>query len=132
MSAKGENYRKPIRIFYFGDRDAKGESIFEAALKDIRAWCPVAFQYERVGLTRQQAVDMGVPENPDKPGAYQWEALTDEQASSLILPILDFIDQAAWDQVKRRESEASRWLRGKLQELQKKGFPGLDADHHSS
>lgn len=131
LLAMAKNYQTPISIFYFGDRDDKGESIFEAALKDIRAWCPVEFQFELVGLTRQQAVDMGVPENPDKPGAYQWEALTDQQASSLILPILDFIDQAAWDQVESREREAARWLRGELQELQKKGFPGLDADNHS-
>jgi hypothetical protein len=83
-----EEYLKPIKILYFGDCDKKGLQILEAALRDIRAWCKVPFDVERVGLTEEQAKAFGFPENPDKPG-YQWEALEDEQAKKLILDALN-------------------------------------------
>jgi len=100
-------YRKPVKVFYFGDCDDKGEQIASSALVDIRAWAGVDFDFERVGLTLAQARGMGVPENPDKPGEFQWEALTDAQASSLIRPVTDLVDRHAWEEVERREKEAA-------------------------
>jgi hypothetical protein len=82
MSAK---YEKPIKILYYGDCDRKGHLIPDAALKNIRTWCGVSFDFERVGLTEKQAKQFCLPENPEKPGNYQWEALGDEQAKKLIV-----------------------------------------------
>lgn len=82
MSAR---YEKPIKILYFGDCDRKGHLIPEAALKDIRAWCRVPFDFERVGLTEKQAKQFGLPENPEKLGNFQWEALDDQHAKELIV-----------------------------------------------
>jgi len=79
-----KTYDKPIKILYFGDYDLKGFQILEAALNDIKAWCKTPFNIERVGLTLEQVKEYGIPENPDHPGAYQWEALNDVQAGSLI------------------------------------------------
>ena len=80
-----EKYGKPIEILYFGDYDKKGLQIFNSALKDIRQWCKTDFDVERIGLTIEQAQSMSIPENPNKPGTYQWEALNDEQAGQLIV-----------------------------------------------
>ena len=85
LEAIGQKYNKPIKILYFGDCDKKGFQILEAALKDIRAWCNTEFDVERIGLTLEQARELNIPENPDKPDSYQWEALGDERAGKLIL-----------------------------------------------
>ncbi len=77
-------YNKPIKVLYFGDCDKKGSQIGPSAFKDIRAWCSAEFDLIYCGLTQQQAQDMNLMENPDKPGEYQWEALTDAQAMKII------------------------------------------------
>jgi len=111
LSAKAEKYDTPVKVFYFGDRDEKGEMIDQSALEDIQDWCDVPFEFERVGLTLAQARRMGVPENPDKPGEYQWEALTDAQAESLIRPVTDLVDRNAWKAVEAEEEEAAQVVR---------------------
>lgn len=88
LEALFAKYQKPIKILYFGDYDKKGFQILTAALKDIQAWCKVHFDVERVGLTLEQAKAFNLPENPDKLG-YQWEALEDAQAKTLILDALN-------------------------------------------
>jgi len=80
-----EKYGLPIQILYFGDYDKKGLQIFDSALKDIRAWCKTDFNVDRVGLTYEQAQTLNIPDNPNNPGSYQWEALNDKQAGQLIL-----------------------------------------------
>jgi hypothetical protein len=88
LEAAYGKYEKPVKILYFGDCDKKGYQILEAALKDIRAWCTAPFDVERVGLTIEQAREFGLPENPDKPDSYQWEALENDHAEKLILESL--------------------------------------------
>jgi hypothetical protein len=83
-----EKYAKPIKILFFGDCDKKDLQILDAAVKDIRAWCKVPFNIQRVGLTLEQAKAFNLPENPDKPNNFQWESLEDEDARKLILESL--------------------------------------------
>ena len=59
---------------------------------------------------------MGVPENPDKPGDYQWEALTDAQAESLIRPVTDLVDRNAWEAVETEEEEAAQVVRNLIRD----------------
>lgn len=77
-------YKKPVIILYFGDCDKKGEQIPQSALKDIREWCGVDFKFFHCGLTREQADKFRLPEDPRKPGKFQWESLSDEQAKDII------------------------------------------------
>lgn len=77
-------YDKPITILYYGDYDEKGLQILESAMDDIRNWCSVEFTIKRIGLTLEQAKKYNLPENPEKPNQYQWEALNDEQAKEII------------------------------------------------
>lgn len=76
---------KKIKILYFGDFDKKGLQIINSALKDIRKWCSVKFDFEHVGLTLEQAKSFNLPENPNKPNSFQWESLSNEQAGKLII-----------------------------------------------
>lgn len=88
MSSYAGYYGKPIHIIYFGDYDKKGLEIFDSAVKDIARWSRDDFSYERYGLTMEQIEKFNIPENPEKPGEYQWEALKDEDAEELILKAL--------------------------------------------
>lgn len=102
---------KPIIVKYFGDLDPKGLLIPESALKDIRAWCKTPFEFERVGLDKEHAIRWNLPDNPEKPGQYQWEALPDEGAKELIVgalaPLID-LDKIA--KVEKHENRVhKRW-----------------------
>jgi hypothetical protein len=103
-------YKKPIKIFYFGDCDEKGLQILDAAWRDIRGWSKSSFCVERVGLTEEQAKEFGLPENPEKPGNYQWEALEDQHAKRLILGALIGYQQPISSALLERE----RTIRGKV------------------
>lgn len=87
LEYRSSQYGKPCRILYFGDSDNAGKTIFSASTtgeKGFLKWCAADVSVEWCGLTAEQARAMDVPENPDKPGDFQWEALTDEQAEKLI------------------------------------------------
>lgn len=83
LNLMGENGKKII-ILYFGDADKKGDTIPKDALKDIFTWGP-NFDYVRGGLDIEQVRRFDLPENPERPGQWQWEGLTDDQAKEIIL-----------------------------------------------
>ena len=105
-----DKYGKPIQILYFGDHDPKGYKILDSALRDIKAWCKVSFNVERVGLTEEQAETFNLSEQPDKPGCYQWEALNDEQAKTLILDSLGKFQRPISDELLEREKDVKAVL----------------------
>lgn len=109
--------QKPVHIFYFGDLDYKGLIIPGSAWRDIIYFAQIAYCYklnemgipkdqwdehldrllsqwnfQRVGLTVDQVNLYGLPENPERPGTWQWEALGDDQARELIGQISRSID----------------------------------------
>ena len=108
-----ELYGKPITVLYFGDYDHKGLTIPESALRDIRDWCSVDFSFRRVGLTLEQVGRYGVPENFERPGEYQWEALNEEAAQELIRGELDqLMDTSVIADVEAEEGQLTeRWRR---------------------
>ena len=112
-----EKYSKPIHILYFGDCDRKGVQIFEAAIRDITAWCKIPFGVERVGLTVEQARTMNMPENPDKPGTYQWEALEDQHAEKLILESLSKYQRPFSPSLKQHEEIIQGKVRTAIQDV---------------
>jgi hypothetical protein len=83
IKAMAENGKRVV-ILYFGDADTKGGQIPLSAYKDVRSWAGVDFDFHIGGLTREQAELLRLPENPERPGQYQWEALTDTQAKEII------------------------------------------------
>lgn len=83
------HYEKPGLVLYFGDHDKDGHQIFEAARDDILQWCGEPVEFVRCGITLEQARHYQVPENLDKPGCFQWEALTDDQAEEILQSSLE-------------------------------------------
>jgi len=113
-----ETYRKPINTLYFGDLDPKGLEIPENAMRDIRSWCRVPFRYERIGLTQEQVDRWHMPDNPERPGQYQWEALSDAAAKELIEGTLTrMIDLTKIQAVIEREKAAKALFYDQLEEL---------------
>ena len=77
-------YGKEIVILYFGDYDAAGLTIQNTAEADVRGWCSTDFELIRCGLNEGDGERLGIAENFEHPGSYQWEALDDAQAEELI------------------------------------------------
>jgi len=143
LEEKAQQFNKPVKILYFGDCDKAGRTIEEAAVKDIYEWCEVEFEVIRGGLSLDQiasweAQGIVIPENYEKPGQYQWEAIPDQQASELIQNTLaKYIDIDIIKQVKEEENIAEeKWqfkVREKLEELIDEGnndylFDDMDDD----
>jgi hypothetical protein len=104
-------------VLYFGDLDKKGLQIPKSALTDIRKWTQVQFDYFRVGLNSKQVRLYKLPENPERPGQYQWEALDDEAARGLITGALDrFFDLDKIETIRKIEERAEAHLRNFLKE----------------
>jgi len=106
LQAESDAYGLPIKIIYFGDLDPKGLSIPQSALQDIRTWCQVEFEFIRGGLNPGDQHKYQIQENPEKPGTYQWEALSDATAGSLIREILtQFVSEGSFSEIEALEGE---------------------------
>jgi len=98
LAERYQDLGAPIHIYYFGDYDPKGLLIPASAWRDILAWTIVilnskgltklealeSLAFHRVGINREQIEELRLPENPERSGTYQWEALDDNQARQLI------------------------------------------------
>jgi len=108
---------KPVILCYFGDLDRKGEQIPLSAMVDIRKWTSCAFNYVRIGLDRDHVAEYHIPENPEKPGEYQWEALPDEAAAKLITNALEkYLDLNKIRRIIEVERKAEAYLAEYLRE----------------
>lgn len=98
----------PVVILYFGDKDKKGEEIGETGIRHVRKWSKHDFTAYRVGLNKEHVDKYNLPDDPEKEGSYQWEALRDEAARDLIQGALDeFIDTDRIDSVLQAEQEVT-------------------------
>jgi len=115
LERAAERYGLPIVVLYFGDLDKAGHTIPETSIGDIREWCSVDFDVVRGGLNPGDERRFNLPENPDKPGAYQWEALADAAARELIVGTMErFIDFGVKAQIESQEAEATERIRAEL------------------
>lgn len=119
---------KPLHIYYFGDYDRKGLTIPQSAWRDISTWTGALLinqgvkpeklneilNIHRIGINLEQVEELELPENPERPGTYQWEALDDEQAQQLIEQANELLDLDAFVEIERQEDDNSNRLRGKL------------------
>ena len=113
-SAAGR-YDLPLVVLYFGDLDDAGETISEVIERDVRSWCEVEFEFVRCGLNVDQVQRYNVPENPEKPGEYQWEALPDDAAQEIISGHVDqYLRHDAFAKIESKEASAELWMRGEL------------------
>ena len=111
-------YGKPLVILYFGDLDKGGEDIERSTMGDVQKWCSEPFRFIRCGLNAGDPERYGIPENPEKPGEYQWEALPDAGAQEIITRHVDkFVRHGAFAEVVDQERHATDWLRARLSPL---------------
>ena len=117
-----------IHIYYFGDYDEKGLIIPLSAWRDIATWATAliinqgvepdvaakVLNYHRVGINEEHIEELGITENPERPGTDQWEALDDRQAEALIAKANELLDLAAFDEVEAREGDIAGRLRQRL------------------
>ncbi len=117
---------KSVVLLYFGDYEpiqktgsrGKGIRIPLDALKEIRpyfhahqrAWRPeedvVDIEFVRCGLNPEHIEKYDIPENPDRPREYQWEALDDKDAKEVIMESIDkYWDSDALQEVEGEETE---------------------------
>jgi len=126
-----QKYHRRMGIYYYGDYDPKGLIIPKSAWDDILLWAYsiVArdgrqeakefhenIHFVRVGINRDQIGGMKIPENPERPGTYQWEGLDDDQAKTLIGVSSSALDLNAFTDVEQEEEEIERRFRRKLEE----------------
>ncbi len=118
LEEKYAKYKKPIKVFYFGDLDPKGLEIGEQAIFDIRTWCRAPIIFERIGINQNQVSDLGLIDNPDKPGTYQWESLSDSAAEKLITDTLNrVIDPVLADEFRGEEAIIQKKIREHIAKL---------------
>lgn len=124
--------KKPLRIFYYGDLDPKGLTIPDSAWEDISRWAfwimqvkePkldidewIPFRWEsfvRVGIEKEHVTEFNIPENPERPRTYQWEALTDQQAKLLIEKSNEPLDIEAFAEIEAQEKKIGKRLKKRL------------------
>jgi hypothetical protein len=116
LEADAGRYGLPVVILCFGDYDDAGQTIPETSVADIRKWCEVDFEFIRCGLNEGDGERFGIPENFEKPGQYQWEALPDDVARKLITSnVARFVDASMIDKCEAEGSAAGAKLRAYLQ-----------------
>lgn len=113
-------YNAPVKVLYFGDLDAAGLTIAQTIETDVKKWCAVEFDFIHCGLNMEQVKRYNVPENFEKPGTYQWEALGDTGAREVIESnVSQFVRHDAFTEIVDREAKATAWLREQLTMLAK-------------
>ena len=118
LNDKHAQYGTDVIILYFGDLDPAGDTIAEVFERDVRKWCNVDFEFIQCGLNEEQVAQWDVPENPDKPGEFQWEALSDRGAETIITDSTSpYISHGLFEQVEEREEEATLKAQGELQTI---------------
>jgi len=132
----------PTKIFYFGDLDEKGLQIPRSAETDVlqfaahywwrergrgmsreefgEAYTEFSrnFEFTRVGLNDEHIAEYNIPENPERPGTYQWEGLDDAAAQELIGQVTEHLNLAAFDAVEERERDITDQFRTHLDGLE--------------
>ncbi|MBE3095265.1 MAG: hypothetical protein IMZ52_09565, partial [Actinobacteria bacterium] len=64
------------------------------------------------GLSVEQAEEMEVPVNFEKPGSYQWEALTDKNAKDIIIPLVSkYQDKSKLKAAREKEKQLIKELK---------------------
>jgi hypothetical protein len=112
-------FGKPVVILYFGDCDKKGQQIPENAVKSIRKWCRVPFEFIPSGLTVEQAHALHLTASPEKPAEYQWEALTTAQAGRIVRRAIDrMCDRGAIREARAETDALKAKIAAKLREVE--------------
>jgi len=134
--------RVPITILYYGDLDEKGLQIPNSARDDVvgfsgwyfgqlvgRTFANLAaaqgdldaflasFSFIRVGLNEEHINLYAIPENPERPGTYQWEGLDDDAAQELIGLADQYLSLDNFEEVEEAEERITQQFRDHMATL---------------
>jgi hypothetical protein len=119
IDAAADRYGLPIVILYFGDLDAGGEQIGQTVEDDVTRWAAAPFEFIRAALNPGDPERYSIPENPEAPGNYQWEAVDDPTAAAIIRKATaPFVDRERMQAVARLEADATRRFRESIGQLE--------------
>lgn len=123
----------PIRVLYYGDLDPKGLQIPRSALVDVLDFILAIarseeeasrydsferyFKFIRVGINEDHPALYNIPENPERPGTYQWEALDDLAARELIEQADKYLDPDGFEVVRDTEQKVTEAFQEVMDEL---------------
>ena len=127
LRRRSRDLNVPVKVLYYGDYDPKGLQIPESAREDVKDFMGfglVDFEFIRVGLNDDHPGQYNIPENPERPGTYQWEGLNDDAAQELIAQVDDFLDMDAFQQVADKEDNITQRFRDYLTTLEFLECPG--------
>ncbi|MBA7589740.1 hypothetical protein ES708_31829 [subsurface metagenome] len=129
LAERYQDLGAPIHIYYFGDYDPKGLLIPTSAWRDIQAWTIgilnsrgltklevlESLNFHRVGINENQIEELRLPENPERPGTYQWEALDDNQARQLIDSANELLEMDRFTEIEEDEETITDRFKKKLE-----------------
>ncbi len=75
------------------------------------------WEFIRVGLNEDQIDQFGIPENPERPGTYQWEGVDDATAELLIDRAEEFLDEDAFLELEGEQDVITGKFRDHLDDL---------------
>lgn len=111
-------YTLPIVVLYFGDLDTGGQQIGLTVEEDVRKWTGVDFEFVRAALNPGDELRYNLPDNPEKPGQYQWEAVDHETASNIIKgAVARYVDYGEMDKIAELEAETTQRYREHMAEF---------------
>jgi len=76
-----------------------------------------SWEFTRVGLNHDQVFQYNVPENPERPGTYQWEGLDDDAAQELIEVANGYISLDGFEGVEEAQRKITSRFRDHLDNI---------------
>jgi hypothetical protein len=98
---------RPFEVLHVGDLDQHGESIFEVLSEDVPAFDEGEgnVTFSRIAITPEQIALHDLPEDPDKPGVIQAEALPPNILAQIVdAAIRERLDLELVDGTRRRSA----------------------------
>lgn len=115
LDEAAQTYGKRPLVLYFGDLDKGGKTIAATLRRDIGKWCGAYFDFEWCGISQEHVTRYNLPDSPEKPGQFQWEALGDANAGQVITETVSkFVRPDAMEEVRKEAQRATVWIRDKL------------------
>jgi len=97
--------------------DETEDDVFDKAC-DLHGEFMDSFHFERVGINSEHPSEFSIPENPERPGTYQWEALDDYSAAQLIEHAELYLDFDKFEEVDIEAADATVKFRNHLKGLE--------------
>lgn len=76
------------------------------------------FEFSRIALNESHITEYDIPDNPERPGTWQWEAVPDEAAEELIGTANQYLDTDSFGSIEDREEAYTQRVRSHLQDFE--------------